>query len=135
VTGPTESSTSPSVEVAQNDEPLTYEPGVFTHGAKSSDGLIILSNGLSAKPIAHSGEYVSFADGGVSAERFHKLPDAAAVFQVEGGGWLYNSNAENSHPGEAWNQGGVGVLEFGSNGEVVGYRKVASGTKITVVVA
>jgi secreted PhoX family phosphatase len=65
----------------------------------------------------------------VSAERFHSLPDAAAVFEVESGGWLYNSNAENDDPGTAWDQGGVGVLEFDLNGEVVGYRKIASGTR------
>ena len=113
--------------IDQTGQPTTYEPGVFTDGARSSDGLIILSNGLSAKPIAHSGDYVQFADGGVSAERFHKLPDAAGVFNVKDGGWLYVSNAENYDPGPAPTQGGVGVLEFGSNGEVVGYRKI-SGT-------
>jgi len=126
----TESPTaSPTPGSTEPDEPtLTYEPGVFSNKGQSSDGLIALSNGLSAKPIADVGEPVSLKGGTKSDGLFHKDPDAAAVFALNGGGWLYVSNAENEEIGESWNNGGVGLLEFDTNGEVIGYHKIVSGT-------
>lgn len=108
------------------EELLTYEPGVFSKKARSSDGLIRLSNGLSAKPIAYVGERVQLRDGTESQERFHKDPDAAAVFSLPTGGWIYVSNAENDEMGQDWELGGVGVIEFDPSGAVTGYRKLFS---------
>jgi hypothetical protein len=114
--------------LVQEEVPLSYEPGIFSDGKMSDDGLIILSNGLSAKPIAFVGEKVDLIDGSTSDERFHKNPDAAAVFSLEDGGYLYVSNAENEDRGSEWDEGGVGVIEFNKDGDVVGYRKIVSTT-------
>ena len=120
----------------QDESPVTYEPGVFTKGKRSSDSLILLSNGLSAKPIAWVGKQVPLRGRRrwrrrrrkKSKRLFHKDPDAAAVFPLVNGGWLYVSNAENEEVGPYWNEGGVGVLRFNRGGRIVGYRKLVSGS-------
>lgn len=119
-----------------DESPFTYEPGVFTEEKRSSDGLIVLSNGLSAKPIAWVGKRVPLPGRRrwrrrhrkKSKRLFHKDPDAAAVFPLDNGGWLYVSNAENEEVGSKWYEGGVGVLRFNKGGRIVGYRKLVSGT-------
>lgn len=107
---------------------LSYEPGNFSEQRRSSDGRILLSNGLSAKPIAHEGAFVELADGAQSHLKFHKKPDAAATFPLPDGGWLYVSNAENENVGTGWDDGGVGAIEFNERGEVVGYERIANWT-------
>lgn len=114
--------------------PVTYEPGVFTKEKRSSDNMILLSNGLSAKPIAWVGKRVRLTGRRrrrrrwqMSKKPFHKNPDAAAVFPLKHGGWLYVSNAENDEVGPNWDEGGVGLLRFNRRGRVVGYRKLGSG--------
>jgi hypothetical protein len=82
-----------------------------------------------ARPIAHSGEPVPLANGDFSSEYFHSLPDAAAVFETGGGAYRYVSNAENDKNGSTWQDGGVGAIDFDSNGHVIGYQKIASGTQ------
>jgi len=112
------------------DEPLSFAAGNFSAGKRSSDQLIILSNGLSARPIAEAGERVKLAGGTESELKFHSLPDGAAVFpSKKSNGWLYASNAENDKSGKDWDDGGVGVLEFNSGGEVTAYYKIATDTK------
>ena len=112
------------------DEPMSFEAGNFSDGKRSSDERVILSNGLSARPIAEAGERVKLADGTESELKFHQLPDGAAVFpSKKDNGWLYVSNAENDKSGDDWDHGGVGVLEFNSDGQVTAYYKIASGTK------
>jgi len=108
--------------------PLSYEPGNFSQRRRSSDGKVILSNGLSARPIAAAGQYVELADGTQSYLRYHKKPDAAATFELPGGGWLYVSNAENENIGTNWDDGGVGAIKFNENGDVVGYERIANYT-------
>ena len=107
----------------------SYDPGNFAHETRSSDKRLVLSKGLSATPIAIAGEYVSLNDGTQSDVRFHKNPDAAAVFELnETGGWLYVCNAENVPIGSDFDNGGVGAIEFDETGKVVGYKRIANGT-------
>lgn len=78
--------------------PLSYHPGNFDESKRSDDDIILLSNGLSAKPIAFAGQYVQLKDGSAQSNLyFHKKPDAAAVFELpDTGGWLYVTNAGTS---------------------------------------
>ena len=100
----------------------------FDLGKITVDSLgLRLSTGLSAKILARAGEPMAFT----SPERkstnsllpFHTNPDAAAVFPLKDGGWIYMSNAEN----ESGN-GGVFGVEFDANGRVRDYVKRLSGT-------
>ena len=51
------------------------------------------------------------------------LPDGAAVFsRPETDGWVYASNSESS-------SGGVGAIYFNSQGEVIDYKMLLSGTQ------
>lgn len=105
---------------------IQFRPGDFSHGRRSTDGNLYLSNGLNAKPIAYSGKHVNYANGGRSNIQFHKSPDGAAVFKKPNGGWYYVSNAENETVGINWWNGGVGSIEFDSKGRIVGYKRVAN---------
>jgi secreted PhoX family phosphatase len=51
------------------------------------------------------------------------LPDGGATFPAEGGGWIYVVNSEVSNKG-----GGVSMVQFSTNGAIVGARSIASGT-------
>jgi hypothetical protein len=116
---PTQPPIDPQVEI-------TYQPGEFSNMARSVDNNLILSNGLVARPIAETGEFVEFDNGGgQSATRFHVHPDGAAVFEKPDGGWYYTSNAENETVGSEWWNGGVGSIEFNSDGSIIGYQRVA----------
>jgi Bacterial protein of unknown function (DUF839) len=105
---------------------VTYTPGDFSQGKMSDDNMINLSNGLSCKRIATSGEKVMLVDGTLSEEAFHDQPDGAAVFSKDDGGWYYVSNAESNSSGTNWWDGGVGVIEFDANGDVIGYKKIVN---------
>lgn len=84
----------------------------------------MLSKGLSAKIVATSGLQVPYADGTFSSSTFHKDPDGGAVFaDPNGNGWVYVSNSEVSN-----SKGGVGALYFNSDGQVIEYRMLLSGT-------
>ena len=129
---------SPTVKPTKTDPPtpppqplpaISFDAGDFSAGKRSDDGIIFLSNGLSARAIARAGEYVKLADESTSSLKFHKLPDGADVFKKRNGGWLYASNAENDSRGSNWDDGGVGVLDFNANGDVVGYYRIANETK------
>lgn len=74
--------------------------------------MLMLSNGLSCRRIATSGEPVLYANGTVSSIFFHDQPDGAAVFPKADGGWYYVSNAEIFQMGDCFNCGGVGAIEF-----------------------
>jgi uncharacterized protein len=108
---------------------ISFQPGDFSDGKRSEDGLVILSNGLSAKPIAETGKFVNFANGGSSTIQFHGQPDGAGVFEKADGGWYYVSNCENETVGENWWNGGVGSLEFDKDGNVINYFRVANRTR------
>ena len=100
---------------------IIYLPG---HGSVHQNGLL-LSQGLRSRVIATSGTAVSF-DIGVgqsSIERFHRRPDGGAVFsRRETPGWVYVSNSETVRGG------GVGAIYFNDNGQVIGYKRILSGT-------
>ena len=86
-----------------------------------------LQVGLNGRAIAYSGDAVSFtgAQSGTSAEKFHRLPDAAACFSNPiTGGHFYSSNSETKRE----KGGGVGVIEFNASGEVIGYFRTLTGT-------
>ena len=108
---------------------LSYRPGEFYDGKTSNDGMLLLSNGLSCKRIATSGEPVRYANGGSSAVNFHRRPDGAAVFAKDDGGWYYVSNSEVRDFCWDWYCGGVGAIEFDWLGNVVGYKRVADKMK------
>lgn len=131
---------------------VTYCPGDFSERKKSTDGMIHTSNGMTCKRIATSGEKVELANGKLSTERFHAMPDGAATYMKKDGGWYYISNAEVDKAGTSWDDGvslhlllwydssrairishrifahwqGVGRIEFDKNGKVIGYKKIAN---------
>jgi len=131
-TGRPSTSATPSDQPSASSSPstiterLSYRPGDFSNNNTSEDGLLTLSDGLSCKRIATSGEPVQYADGTVSTELFHDQPDGAAVFEKDNGGWYYVSNSEIVQVGTCWNCGGVGAIEFDSSGEVIGYKRIAN---------
>jgi len=94
--------------------PVSYIPGDLT---VNENGLL-LSTGLTARVIATYGQLVQYDTGGQSTIRFHKDPDAAAVFETSDGGWIYVSNSEED-------PGGVGAIRFNSNGQVINYQMIA----------
>jgi hypothetical protein len=100
---------------------VTYKPGLLT---VSKAGLK-LSAGLDVRIIAIKDKPVQYANGGQSAINFHTAPDAAAVFPKKdgSGNYYYVSNAEST------SAGGAGSIEFDSNGKVLGYQRVLSGTQ------
>lgn len=82
-----------------------------------------LSQGLTSRIIAESGEKVKYANGGQSDIDFHPLPDFGATFWdprngSNPGGWIYVSNSEDRDDKE----GGVGAITFNSQGQVIEYR-------------
>ena len=110
---------------------MSYRPGDFSKNKKSSDGKINLSDGLSCKRIATSGQTVKLANGKSSKIRFHDQPDGAAVFKKKGGGgWYYVSNSEVPRSGGSWNSGGVGRIEFDNSGRVVGYDRIGNNMRM-----
>lgn len=83
-----------------------YTPGADQFGPlqpADADGLM-LPPGFSSRVVAVSGFVVPN-----SSHPWHANPDGGATFPVEGGGWIYVSNAESS--GGA---GGVSAIRFAS---------------------
>jgi secreted PhoX family phosphatase len=76
--------------------------------------------------MARKNQPVVLADGTLSAAMFHERPDFGATFSIQNDrqGWIYVSNSERPEA----NQGGVGALQFDEWGNVVGYRRILSGT-------
>lgn len=106
--------------------PVLYQPGEFSNGDRSDDNNLILSNGLSAKAISHSGKFVDYKNGDSSKIPFHIRPDGAGIFEKDDGGWYYVSNCENETIGTNWWNGGVGSIEFDYIGNVIDYKRVAN---------
>ena len=80
---------------------------------------------MDGRAIAYSNEAVSFTDGSgqQSSAYFHLKPDGANTFPSDSGGFYYSSNSEVGNGG-----GGVGVIEFDANGEVIDYYQTLVGT-------
>lgn len=92
----------------------------------SADGRrVTMSTGMDGRAIAYSGQRVRYTNGsgtGQSSLRFHSRPDGAGVFASTNGGFYYVSNSEvDANAG-----GGVYVLEFDANGEVINYFRTLS---------
>lgn len=85
-----------------------------------------LSQGLTARVVANSGEFIEFtsreAGSARSSTPFHLNPDGAAVFELKDGGYVYVSNSET--PG---NLGGVYGIEFDRHGNARGYKELLAG--------
>ena len=88
---------------------------------------IRLSEGLSAKIIARSGQRVAYTSPSrtttQSSLNFHANADGADVFALPNGGYIYASNAELDS-----GTGGVFGVEFDSNGLVKNYKALLTGT-------
>jgi hypothetical protein len=132
---PTTSLPLPSAAPALVDKTpaiITYQPGNFSLKQRSDDGLVILSNGLSARRIAKSGDYITFDDGSLSTERFHLLPDAAGIFDMPDTSryYLYVSNAEVDSSGDSYFDGGVGAITIDSvSGSITNYTRLLNETR------
>jgi len=74
--------------------------------------------GFSSRLIAVSGLTV-----GTTGHVWHGDPDGGATFPTRDGGWVYVSNAERTG-----GEGGVGVVRFASDGEIVDAYTILSGT-------
>lgn len=86
------------------------------------NGNLLLSVGLDCKLLTTSGDKVRLANGSESNDRMHQRADGAAVIpHPDDGGWYYVSNSEVS-------AGGVGTLQFASNGDLIGYERQLDNT-------
>lgn len=116
-----------------DEEDASYVPGNLV---AQEEGLI-LSEGLTARIIAISGERVRYADGSESRIDFHLMPDAAETYPDpkpgNAGGWIYVSNSEakpvNRDEGTDQTPGGVGAITFDSMGNIVGYKMLLENTR------
>ena len=83
-----------------------------------------MSTGMEGRPVAYYRSPVEWTNGtsGQSSDTFHRYPDAAGCFPSPSGGFYYASNSEDS-------KGGVGVIEFDADGEVIGYKKTLTRSK------
>jgi hypothetical protein len=114
-------------------EGITYRPG---HLTLRENGLL-LSEGLTSRILARSGQKVTFDTGGQSSVVFHGRPDGAATFPlpddelVNPGGWVFVQNSEMEETGK----GGVGALYFDQYGNVTDYKMLLTGTTMNCAVS
>ncbi|GAX24222.1 hypothetical protein FisN_4Lh316 [Fistulifera solaris] len=102
---------------------VTYFPGDLTGGYRADLGLT-LSRGLQGRRLTLGGSRVTLANKSRSTQTFHTKADGAGVIsKANGNGWYYVSNSEVGSSG-----GGVGAIEFNAAGEVLGYRRILTGT-------
>ena len=91
---------------------------------------VIVSDGLTGRAVAYTGEPVEFTGKVSGAQQkgqsdilFHVDPDGGAVYPTNNGGFYYASNAEEKPP-----LGGVWTLEFDQFGDVIDYFQILEGT-------
>lgn len=126
-----------SVSVEDSNTPPLWPPesnnfvaGDFSQGKLSSDAKLHISNGLTCNVVAETGKNIALTNRRISERLFHDAPDAAGVIRKpKSDHYFYMSNVEKNEPGDAYDKGGVGVLEFNANGEVVAYEKIANHLK------
>lgn len=82
-----------------------------------SNGLLLPPN-CRSRIIARAGNKV-----GQSDYPWHSAPDGAGVLPVSDGGWIYLSNSEMNNK-----KGGVGVIRFNSQGDIVTGYPILTGT-------
>jgi Malectin domain/Bacterial protein of unknown function (DUF839) len=120
-------STETNSTMPEMEQNITYTPGLLVTDMVG----LLLSQGLTARIIATSGQPVQYHDGTESTLVFHDKPDAAATFPDERpgnpGGWIYVSNSEGDL--NTTFPGGVGAITFDADGNVVDYRSVLAGGK------
>jgi hypothetical protein len=117
--------------------PTLFRPPTYVPGNLSSlQAGLLLSEGLSARLLATTGNNVEYWDGSESEIKFHGRPDGGATFpdargessnsnsNSNPGGWIYTSNSEMATNG----QGGVGALTFDADGNLIHYQMVLKNT-------
>lgn len=80
---------------------------------------IMVPEGFKPRLVARSG-YPSVVH---SDYLWHPAPDGGGCFATEDGGWVYTSNSETD------SQGGVGVLRFDANGQIIDSYPILQGTR------
>jgi secreted PhoX family phosphatase len=96
--------------------PAAAGPGPYGPlGSPDANG-IALPAGFRSRVIATTGQVVP----GTSYQ-WHSAPDGGATFATSDGGWIYVSNSEAT-------SGGAGMVRFNASGQVVGARRILSGT-------
>jgi secreted PhoX family phosphatase len=80
---------------------------------------IRLPEGWRSRVVAEAGRMPAAA----SSYRWHTFPDGGATYPLQDGGWLYANNSE-------WVFGGVGVLRFDAQGQVVDAYPILQGTQL-----
>ncbi len=112
------------VNVSREGNEMEYIPGKLTTHKVG----LLLSQGLDAMLIAETGQFVEYHNGTRSSIPFHGRPDAGATFADtrpgNEGGFVYVSNSEMQLQGE----GGVGALTFDTNGKIIDYQMLLTGT-------
>ena len=110
-----------------NSDSLVLDEVTFRRGDLAvplPDIGIKVCTGMSARVIARANQRVALADGSLSSISFHSMPDGAAIFSLDDGGYVYVSNAEMKE-----NRGGVYGVYFDKYGNVVDYKVLLSGTR------
>lgn len=112
------------IHVEPQTKRSTFEPFVPGDLAVHDDASgLLLSRGLSVRQLAQAGMPVAYTSSESSSSfsnlTFHTQPDGAAVFPLDGGGWVYLSNDEQ----EKFGRGGVYAVVFDADGEVLGYEQ------------
>lgn len=103
-----------------SDDPgQTYVPGQLIYDKKNN---LFLSKGLTARRFGKTGERIRYPNGDLS-RKVHKDPDGGACFDSTDGSFIYVSNEEEQ-------EGGVGAFKFNSEGEVIDYKMILTGTKV-----
>lgn len=118
-TGSPGSSTTAATTTAAATTTTTTPKSVGPLSPPDANGLR-LPEGFTSRVLARTGEPV-----GDSAYTWHGSPDGGACFALDDGGWAYVSNSELGSP-----SGGVGMLRFDADGEVIGAGRICDGTAV-----
>ena len=127
-----------AIEIHETYENPATEPSYVPGNLVVEENGLLLSQGLTARIIATSGERVEYAHGAGESDRdFHVQPDAAECFPDprpgNAGGWIYVSNSEakplNRDEGTDQTPGGVGAITFDATGNVLDYRMLLENTR------
>jgi hypothetical protein len=110
-----------SASAGTNEEEVSFRRGDLAVDVQRLG--IKVCTGMSVKVIARANKKVEYRNGKESKLKFHSMPDGAAIFPRRSGGYVYVSNSEMKR-----GLGGVYGLYFDSNGEVVDYKRLLSGT-------
>jgi len=136
--GITDNAILAAIEIHETYENPATDPSYVPGNLVVEENGLLLSQGLTARIIATSGERVEYAHGAGESDRdFHVSPDAAECFPDlrpgNAGGWIYVSNSEakplNREEGTDQTPGGVGAITFDATGNVLDYRMLLENTR------